>query len=238
MKDKPEPSEAPPDVEKEFGSTQEWKLTGGADATVELGFGKHRVDTGLKWSSIADFFSDDDVEEVATPSGTELVKDDNTASLMAGVVGLGRGMQSTTKGVAQILGLDEESWKQDDKYMAELQDDPVYGGNFTVGEVTGVFVDPAAMVAGAGVLKAGKLLSTTTTVAKALTRAKQANTIVQGGLKGAAGASAWGAVSYVDEEQNQTRIGNTLVAGAFGGVLGESGIGCTTMVVVVVEMYG
>ncbi|MBT8448780.1 MAG: hypothetical protein KJO69_03770 [Gammaproteobacteria bacterium] len=114
----------------------------------------------------------------------------------AAMVGMGDMMLDTYHGVKQILGFDEESMRQDQKYMNDLYESDV-GGYAIGGAVAGALAEPIGFLIPAG--KAGS-------VGKAFVR-------------GAGIGAGFGATGYVDEEKGQTRLGNTLIGAGLGGTI-------------------
>ena len=114
----------------------------------------------------------------------------------AGLVGAGDMMIDTLHGVKQILGIDEESMKQEQAHMDDLYESSL-GGYAIGGAVVGALSEPMGFLIPAG--KAGS-------VGKAF-------------VKGATIGAGYAGLGYVNEEKDQTRLGNMAVGAVAGGVI-------------------
>ena len=107
------------------------------------------------------------------------------------------GMQDTWRGVKQLLGTDEEQMAKDQKRLNMYLRNEEYGGSMMAAYTAGLFGDPVGwFIPG---MKAKNLLS-----------AAKAGAIA-GGLTAPLG--------YVDEDEGFSRVNNTLLGIAGGGVL-------------------
>lgn len=114
----------------------------------------------------------------------------------AGLVGAGDMMLDTYHGVKQMLGMDEESMKQEQDAMNRLYESDV-GGYAMTGAVVGALAEPIGALIPMGKSK---------TIGKAI-------------AKGATIGAGFGGAGYVDEEAGQTRLKNTAMGATIGGIL-------------------
>ena len=107
------------------------------------------------------------------------------------------GFADTWRGVKQILGTDEEQMLKDQRRLNMYLQNEEYGGSIMAAYTAGLFADPVGWF-----LPGMK--------AKNLASATKAG-LIAGGIVGATG--------YADEESGMTRLNNTLIGIAGGGVL-------------------
>lgn len=125
----------------------------------------------------------------------QMVTARETGPIEAALVGIGEGMTSTYRGVKQILGLDEEGMKGEASAIRALRaEHPVAT---TTGSVVGNVADPVNLI------PMGKAASLTGLVGR-----------------GAVGGAVAGGLGYVDEDAEQTRLGNATMGTLFGGTAG------------------
>ena len=107
------------------------------------------------------------------------------------------------RGIKQMLDIDTEEEKADQRLVNALYSDPEYGGETTAGAVVGAVIEPLGILVPGG----------------------KAKSVVSMAKQGAALGFVFGGVGYVDEENGQTRIGNaatgTVVGGTVGAALGK-----------------
>lgn len=120
--------------------------------------------------------------------------------LEAGLIGAGDGMLSTYRGVKQILGVDEESEKENQRHLNRLYKDGDLKTSAIAGNVVGNILEPATL---------------------ALPVAK-AKTILGMTASGAAGGTIAGGLNYVDEEAGASRLGNAALGAGFGAIGGAA----------------
>jgi len=112
-------------------------------------------------------------------------------------VGWGHGMSDIYRGAKQMLDIDVEHEKKNEELMNRLYADDEYGSYATAGEVAGMLTDPVGVLV---------------PISKAKTLAKAVGI-------GAGTGAAYGGAGYVDEENNQTRLGNAMMGTALGGTI-------------------
>lgn len=114
----------------------------------------------------------------------------------AAAVGAGHGMTWAYRGVKQLLGIDEESMANDEKYMRDLYESNTPEATMAKGgQIYGSLFEPAGM----------------------LVPIAKAKTIAVGAAKGFGIGAGFGASGYVDKEKGQTRLGNALLGGTLLG---------------------
>lgn len=146
--------------------------------------------------------------EVDTPEGLEAL-----------VSGFKHGASDTTRGVQQILELNEDSLALEEAEMNMLYNSDK-GGWARTGQVLGLIADPVGFIAPwlavNKVRKAYKFLDTVNDVNKATRTTKIATTAGEGAIAGAVS----GATSYIDEESGMNRWTSTGIGAFFGGSVG------------------
>jgi len=146
--------------------------------------------------------------EVDTPEGLEAL-----------VSGFKHGASDTTRGVQQILELNEDSLALEEAEMNMLYNSDK-GGWARTGQVLGLIADPVGFIAPwlavNKVRKAYKFLDTVNDVNKATRTTKIATTAGEGAIAGAIS----GATSYIDEESGMNRWTSTGIGAFFGGSVG------------------
>jgi hypothetical protein len=112
-------------------------------------------------------------------------------------VAMGHMMTDVYRGIKQVLGVDEDSMKDEERAMDALYAHPEVGTAAKGGAIAGALAEPIGLAIPG--VKGAKLL-------KAI------------GIGTATGASYMG-LSYVDEEKGETRLGNAMLGGTLGAVL-------------------
>lgn len=123
---------------------------------------------------------------------TDIPLDEDVSAFL---VGAGHMMTDVYRGVKQLIGIDEESMASSQKMMDGLYADDEVGTAAIAGAITGALAEPAGLL-----IPGGKARSVTKAVAK-----------------GVAIGGTYGALSYVNEDKGQTRLGNAALGGTLGG---------------------
>ena len=128
-------------------------------------------------------------------------------NLAAALVGAGHMMRDTERGIRQMVaqGAGDEAqlafMQTNEQIINNLYADPRFGGDATAGAVIGALAEPAGVVAGA------------------LMPSIKANSLRKAAAVGAITGGTFGGLGYVDEASSETRLKNTLLGMAAGGVL-------------------
>lgn len=116
----------------------------------------------------------------------------------AGIASMGYHMLDVYRGTKQILGVDKEELAHDRDLVNKLFADERYGSFATAGGIAGALAEPLGF----------------------LIPAVKSKSIFQAAKVGVATGATFGTLGYVDESQNETRIGNAMIGALLGGTVG------------------
>jgi len=111
--------------------------------------------------------------------------------------GMSHMMTDIARGIKQMIGMDEEKLKADQAIMNNLYEDEDLGAYAFAGAITGALAEPVGFLIPGG----------------------KAKTLAGAAAKGAAVGGGFGFFGYVDEEKDQSRIGNAAIGATAGGIL-------------------
>lgn len=115
--------------------------------------------------------------------------------IAASLVGWGAGMMDSTRGIKQLLDIDVDVEKANQAALNDLYADENLGTAAVVGNVGGLITEPLSfLIPGVKIRSAKKAL-----------------------VYGATTGTVFGFTGFVDEEQGETRLGNTVTGAVLGG---------------------
>lgn len=157
-------------------------------------------DAGVDRSAAITSFFDITKDDVYTPVGytpeDAVPEVFGSKELGAGLVGMGHGMSAISRGMQQMLGVNEVSLAKDQESMNELYESEL-GTSAFAGEVVGMLAEPFGF----------------------LFPSMKGATLTRAALTGAGVGGVYGSAVYVDEEAGATRMTNALIGGVSGGLL-------------------